>query len=56
MPQIRAENQPVTQITFIEPEAGKLAETLSLMTDRTRFMARQLGKVRRLDREIRSAM
>jgi heme-degrading monooxygenase HmoA len=45
MPQIRTENQPVTQITLIEPEPGKQAETLSLMTDRARFMARQPGFV-----------
>ena len=43
MPQIRLDNQPVTQITVIEPEPGKQAEALSLMTERARFMARQPG-------------
>jgi len=41
MPHIRLDNQPVTQITVIEPEPGKQAEALSLMTERARFMARQ---------------
>ena len=45
MPQIQAGNQPVTQITVIEPEPGKQAEALSLMTERARFMARQPGFV-----------
>ena len=39
MPHIRTDNQPVTQITVIEPEPGKQAEALSLMTERARFMA-----------------
>lgn len=43
MPHIRIDNQPVTQITVIEPEAGKQAEALSLTTERARFMARQPG-------------
>ena len=43
MPHIRVDNQPVTQITVIEPESGKQAEALSLMTERARFMARQPG-------------
>lgn len=43
MPQIHRDNQPVTQITVIEPEPGKQAEALSLMTERARFMARQPG-------------
>ena len=43
MPQIRIDNQPVTQITVIEPEPGKQAEALSLMTERARFMAHQPG-------------
>jgi heme-degrading monooxygenase HmoA len=43
MPHIRIDNQPVTQITVIEPEAGKQPEALSLMTERARFMARQPG-------------
>ena len=43
MPHIRIDNQPVTQITVIESEPGKQAQTLSLMTERARFMARQPG-------------
>jgi len=43
MPHIRTDNQPVTQITVIEPEPGKQAEVLSLMTERARFMALTLG-------------
>ena len=45
MPQIQKGSQPVTQITVIEPESGKQAEALSLMTERARFMARQPGFV-----------
>ena len=45
MPHIRTDNQPVTQITVIEPEPGKQAEALSLMTERARFMARQPGSI-----------
>ena len=36
-------NQPVTQITVIEPEPGKQAESLALMTERAHFMAGQPG-------------
>jgi heme-degrading monooxygenase HmoA len=43
MPHIRIDNQPVTQITIIEPEPEKQAEALSLMIERARFMARQPG-------------
>ena len=43
MPHIGTDNQPVTQITVIEPEPGKQAEALSLMTERARFMTRQPG-------------
>ena len=43
MPHIRTDNQPVTQITVIEPEPGKQAEALALMSERARFMARQPG-------------
>ena len=43
MPHIRTDNQPVTQITVIEPEPEKQAEALSLMIGRARFMARQPG-------------
>jgi heme-degrading monooxygenase HmoA len=45
MPQIRTEQQPVTQITVVEAEPGKQAEALELMTQRARFMARQPGFV-----------
>ena len=45
MPQIRSEQQPVTQITVVEPEPGKQAEALELMTQRANFMARQPGFV-----------
>jgi len=38
-----SDNQPVTQITVIEPESGKQSEALDLMTERARFMARQPG-------------
>ena len=31
---IKTDNQPVTQITVIEPEPGKQAEALALMTER----------------------
>jgi heme-degrading monooxygenase HmoA len=43
MPQIRTDNQPVTQITIVEPEPGRQAEALALMSERARFMARQPG-------------
>ena len=33
MPHIQTDNQPVTQITVIEPEPGKQAEALALMTE-----------------------
>ena len=45
MPQIHADNQPVTQITIVEAEPDKQAEALSLMKDRARFMAGQPGFV-----------
>ena len=45
MPQIRTDNQPVTQITIVEAEPGKQAEALSLMQERARFMERQPGFV-----------
>jgi heme-degrading monooxygenase HmoA len=45
MPNIRTENQPVTQITIVEPEPGKQDEAMSLMAERARFMARQPGFV-----------
>lgn len=35
--------QPVTQITIIEPDPGKQAQALAVMTERARFMARQPG-------------
>ena len=40
---IQTGNQPVTQITVIEPEPGKQAEALALMTERAHFMAGQPG-------------
>lgn len=43
MPQIKVGKQPVTQITVIEAEPEKLAEALSIMTERAQFMARQPG-------------
>ncbi|MGH7036337.1 MAG: antibiotic biosynthesis monooxygenase family protein [Stellaceae bacterium] len=36
-------SEPVTQITLVEPEPGKQAEAVGLMTERARFMARQPG-------------
>ena len=45
MPQIRSDNQPVTQITIVEAEPDKQAEALALMTERARFMAAQPGFV-----------
>ncbi len=45
MPIIRADNQLVTQITFVEAEPDKQAEALGLMGERARFMARQPGCV-----------
>jgi heme-degrading monooxygenase HmoA len=45
MPQIQMHNQPVTQITMVEPEPGKQREALEIMTERARFMARQPGFV-----------
>ena len=43
MPNISADKQSVTQITIIEPEAGKQDEALAVMSERARFMARQPG-------------
>src|SRR6201987_4658362 len=43
MPQIRTEQQPVTQITVVEAEPGKQAQALDLMRQRAHFMARQPG-------------
>jgi heme-degrading monooxygenase HmoA len=45
MPQIRTEQQPVTQITVVEAEPGKQAQALELMGQRAEFMARQPGFV-----------
>jgi heme-degrading monooxygenase HmoA len=45
MSHIRTDNQPVTQITVVEPEPGRQAEALSVMSERARFMARQPGFV-----------
>jgi hypothetical protein len=43
MPQIQIGKQPATQITIIEAEPEKQSEALAIMTERARFMARQLG-------------
>jgi heme-degrading monooxygenase HmoA len=43
MTHIRADNQPVTQITIVDSEPDKQSEALSVMTERARFMARQPG-------------
>lgn len=43
MPEIRADKQPVTQITVVEHEPGKQAEALAVMRARARFMAKQPG-------------
>jgi len=43
MPNIRADNQTVTQITVIEAEPEQQQEALSLMTERAHFMSRQPG-------------
>jgi heme-degrading monooxygenase HmoA len=43
MPQIHADNQPVTQITIVESDPDKQAEVLSLMKERAEFMSRQPG-------------
>ena len=43
MPQAQTGQQPITQITVVEPEPGKQNEALSLMQERARFMARQPG-------------
>lgn len=45
MPEIRSDNQPLTQITIIEADPDKQAEALALMTERARFMAAQPGFV-----------
>lgn len=43
MPQIKLDNQPVTQITIVEPEPGKQGEAISLMKERSHFMSSQPG-------------
>jgi heme-degrading monooxygenase HmoA len=45
MPEIRSDNQPVTQISIIEAEPDKQAEALAVMAERARFMAQQPGFV-----------
>jgi heme-degrading monooxygenase HmoA len=45
MPAIRAENQPVTQITVVEADSGRQGEAFALMRDRAKFMSRQPGFV-----------
>ena len=39
MTQIRADNQPVTQVTVVDSEPDKQAEALSVMTDRALYGA-----------------
>ena len=43
MPEISSNQQPVTQITIVEPEPGQQEEALRLMRERARFMATQPG-------------
>src|SRR5213596_3784512 len=43
MTQIRADKQPVTQITIVDSEPDKQSEALAVMTERAHFMARQPG-------------
>ena len=45
MPQIRSDNQPITQITIVDTEPDEQAQALALMADRARFMAGQPGFV-----------
>jgi quinol monooxygenase YgiN len=45
MPQLRAENQPVIQVTVVDTEPDKQDQALSVMAERARFMARQPGFV-----------
>jgi heme-degrading monooxygenase HmoA len=45
MPRIERVNQPVTQITVIEVDAGKQDEALAVMAGRAQFMSRQPGLV-----------
>jgi hypothetical protein len=47
MPHIRTDNQPVTQITVIEPEPGKQAEASSRTKSNSRLTSRP-GVPRRL--------
>jgi heme-degrading monooxygenase HmoA len=43
MPEIRADQDVVTQITMAEAEEGKQDELLALMTERAKFMSWQPG-------------
>ena len=43
MPEIRPDQDYVTQITVAEAEEGRQGELLALMTERARYMARQPG-------------
>jgi heme-degrading monooxygenase HmoA len=45
MAETRSDGEVVTQITVVEPEPGKQAEVLSLMIERSHFMAHQPGFV-----------
>ena len=41
MPQLRAENQPVIQVTVVDTEPDKQDQALSVMAERARF---KIGK------------
>ena len=43
MPQIRTDNQPITQITIVDAGPDRQADALALMRERAEFMARQPG-------------
>ncbi len=43
MPQIRTDNQPITQITVVDAGPDRQADALALMRERAQFMARQPG-------------
>jgi heme-degrading monooxygenase HmoA len=45
MPNIRSDNQPVTQITIIEADPERQKEALAMMTKRAHLMAQQPGFV-----------
>jgi acyl CoA:acetate/3-ketoacid CoA transferase alpha subunit len=45
MPTIQRVNQPVTQITVIEVDAGKQDEALAVMAERAQFMSRAASSI-----------